>query len=60
MPHALGDVVRSWPGTSLGGVASRKVIPLLGLEIPDGAREEAGGDKIEEACGDDEEDLHLG
>lgn len=60
VPHALGDVVGSWAGSGLGCVASSQVVPVLCLEVPDGSREEAGGDEVEEAGGEDEEHLQFG
>ena len=59
MPHALGNIIGTWTRTGLSGVASSQIVPLLGFEVPDGAREKARGDEVEEAGGDDEEDLHF-
>ena len=59
MPYAFSDIIRTWTGTCLGGVASSEIVPLLGLKEPDGPGEEARGDQVEEASGDDKEDLHF-
>ena len=59
MPDALADVVRSWAGACLAGVASDDVVPSVVLEEPHCAREEAGGYEVEEAGADHQEDLEL-
>jgi hypothetical protein len=50
MPDALVDIIRSGSGTGLGGVTTDDIVPVLGLEIPDCAGEETGGDEVEETC----------
>lgn len=52
VPHALADVVGSWSGACFAGVASDGVVPSVVFEEPDRAREEAGGDEVEEAGAD--------
>lgn len=59
MPDALADVVRSRSGACLAGVASDDVVPCVVFEEPDCTREEAGGDEVEEAGADYQEDLEL-
>ena len=59
MPDALADVVRSRTRACFAGVASDGMVPCVVFEEPDRAREEAGGDEVEEAGADDEEDLEL-
>lgn len=59
MPDALADVVRSWTGACLAGIASDGVVPRVVFEEPDCAREEAGGYEVEEASADYQEDLEL-
>lgn len=49
MPHAITDIVRPWTRTHLVGVGAHDLVPGLGLQEPDAAREEAGCDKVEEA-----------
>jgi len=59
MPHRLADVIRAGPGPDLGRVAADGVVPLLRLEEPDGAAEEARRHEVEHARRDDEEVLQL-
>lgn len=59
MPDALPDVVGSWTGACLAGVASDGVVPGVVFEEPDCAREEAGGYEVQEASADHEEDLEF-
>lgn len=37
VPHTLGDIIGSRTRTSLGCVTASQVVPLLRLEVPDGA-----------------------
>jgi hypothetical protein len=60
VPHALPDVVGARAGADPVGVAADDFVPGVGLEGPDGFGEEARGDEVEEAGGDDEEDLEFG
>jgi hypothetical protein len=59
VPDALADVVGSWTGACLAGVASDDVVPRVVLEVPDCTGEEAGGYEVEEAGADYEEDLEF-
>ena len=59
MPEALSDIVRSGPGSSLGGIAADDVVPGVGLEISHSSGEEPGCDEVEEAGRDNEEVLQL-
>jgi len=57
MPHALADVVRAGAGTCFDGALAGELDPRVLLQVPDALGEEARGDEVQEACGDDEEDL---
>jgi len=57
MPYTLPDIVRAWPRPDLCGITTNDLIPSIDFESPDSFREEAGGDKVEEARRDDEEVL---
>ena len=59
VPDALADVVGSWTGACLAGVASDGVVPGVVFEVPDCAGEEAGCYEVEEAGADYEEDLEF-
>jgi hypothetical protein len=52
VPDALADVVGTWTGACLAGVASDGVVPGVVFEEPDCAGEEAGGYEVEEAGAD--------
>jgi hypothetical protein len=60
VPDAAVNVVRPWPGAVLRGISSGQVVPLLRLEVPYSSGEETSGDQVEEAGGDDQEDLESG
>ncbi len=60
VPHALVDIIRAGSRTNFGCVAADGVVPVLGLEVPDCAREETGCYEIEDAGGNDEEELEFG
>lgn len=60
MPHAIADVVRSWPGTNLICISSDFFIPCLGLQVPNSSGEETGCNEIEKTGRSDEEILELG
>jgi hypothetical protein len=57
VPDGLADVVRAGPGADLGDVAANEGVPLVYFEVADGLGEEPGGDEVEEAGGDDEQEL---
>ena len=59
VPNALSNVVRAWPEAQLGRVTANDIVPLLRLEEPDAAREEARSDEVKEAGRDDKKDLDL-
>lgn len=60
MPDAAVNVVRAGSSTSLSSIAADKLVPLLLLERPNSAREQAGAYQVEQASRDDEENLQLG
>lgn len=60
MPDALSDVIRSRTGTCLGSITTNYVVPSIVLQIPDASGEEAGSNQVEDASGDDQEDLEGG
>lgn len=57
VPDRLTNVVGAGARAVLGDVAAGLLGEDVHLEVPDGAREQAGGNEIEEAGGGDEEDL---
>lgn len=57
MPDALVDVVGSRTASELRSIATNEAVPLLGFEVPDGAREETRADQVKQTGGNDEEVL---
>jgi len=57
VPYAFTNVVRSWSGSYFGQVSTDDLGPCVHLKRPDCLGEETGSDQVEEAGGDDEEDL---
>ena len=57
VPDALADVVGAGARADLGGVTADDMVPGVDLKVPDGLGEETGGYEVEEAGGDDEEEL---
>lgn len=60
MPDRFVNIVGSRATTEFDGITSDGFGPLLTLQGPDRAREEAGCDEVEEGCREDEEELQLG
>ncbi|RDW67574.1 hypothetical protein BP6252_08970 [Coleophoma cylindrospora] len=56
MPHAPANIIRTRARSVLRGIAAGDLVPLIGLEEPDSSREQAGGDMVQEARGDGEEE----
>ena len=53
VPHASRNVIRTWAVTSLTGITSNFLIPLVRLEKANSLREKASCYKIKEARRDD-------
>lgn len=60
VPNAVVNIVGAGTVAYFGGIPADNLVPLGAFERPDGAGKEAGGDKVEEAGRDDEEELELG
>lgn len=59
MPKAAVNIVGSRAVAKLSRVAAHDDVPLLRLKVPDGAREEPGGDQIQEARRNDKKQVDL-
>ena len=59
MPDDIVNVIASWAGASLCGIAADDLVPFCLLEVPDGASEEACCDEIEQTCRNNKEQLEL-
>lgn len=57
MPHAIADIVGARAVSRLRDAVAGETDPGVHLEGPDAAGHEARRDEVEEAGGDDEEDL---
>ena len=60
MPNTVVNVVGAGAVAYFGGVTTDNLVPLGALKGPDGAGEETGGDEVEKAGRDYEEELELG
>jgi hypothetical protein len=57
MPNTLPDIITPWAGPRFRSPLPSKLHPSILLEIPHALAEQARSNQVQEACGDDEEDL---
>ncbi|KAB8437403.1 hypothetical protein FH972_025081 [Carpinus fangiana] len=60
VPYGLANIVAAGARTRLGGISTSQLVPSVLLQIPDASAKETGGNEVEEAGGDDQEDLEGG